>query len=137
MPASDQIQTQLNDINRLIGGLVSSVDHLTTSQKEHQDSSEVGRRRLYEKFEELSSQLNSETRVISGTISGLATRVDSLSSRVDAIEPVMKAVREEGFRREGRKDRTSQLWLWCSTAAGLAGYFIHEASTFFKTPHGP
>jgi hypothetical protein len=133
-------QREWAELNRMVGGLVASVHHLTTVQKEHQESSDEGRRRLYDRFESLANQVNGDLRIVSGTISGIATRVDSLASRITAVEPTAQALKDEDLRRQGGMKRSAQLALWCTSGASLMLGVMHEALAFFRSgtpPHGP
>ena len=120
----------LGDLNRSIGGLEVAITSLQDSVRYHQESSEQGRRRLYEKFEMLDRSVNQEMRVVVGTISALTTRVDGLAARLEVVEPIAEMVRSDKLRKEGAQRLGAFLWSAVIAGAGIVGWMVHELVGF-------
>lgn len=66
---------RLQEIYRTIGGLVASVEHLTSTWQRQDEKAANGRSELYEKFEQ-----------IIATVAALGQRVENLASEVTALK---------------------------------------------------
>lgn len=117
------LQTELNVLNRTVGGLTQAVTTMTDLWRSQETAATAGRSRLNEKVETLSG----EVRDLKGTVT-------NLGEKVTTIEPSVKSFNEEKLRIEGAKK--FGLWLWSAlvAAAGLLGFVIHEV--FNHLPNG-
>lgn len=121
------------DINRTLGGVEAAIKSLQEGVTYHQNRSEEGRRRLYEKFEQLADSLNGDMRVVAGTLSALNNRVDGLAARLETVEPVIMEIKAERLRHEGAAAYTKRQWGWMATGAALIGWVAHEAAPYVNS----
>lgn len=137
-------QQQMAEINRTLGGVEAVVKSLTERIQYHQTSSEEGRRRLYEKFEELAGNVQSDVKALAGSVSSLSIRVDGLAARLEVIEPTITTIREERLMKKGAADHGKRQWGIILAASGFVGWMAHEAGPWISAllgrsppPHGP
>lgn len=118
------IQQQLNELNRLVGGLSTAVTTHTDTWRVMDQAATAGRRRLYERFEAFQKE-------VLGQLGRLSTRVQSLEEKVKVIKPSVDAFNDEQLRVEGEKRLGLRLWAAMMFVAGLLGWAIHEAVTWW------
>lgn len=118
------IQRQLNDLNRLIGGLAATISNHTETWQRQDTAASSGRERLYKRIESLATELRASA-------ANLAARVAALEEKVKVIKPSVDAFNEEKLREEGAK--RFGLWVWSGLllAAGFIGYVVHEALEWY------
>lgn len=139
-------QGEMADVQRSLGAVEAVLKSLQDGVKYHQERSEEGRRRLYEKFEQLGDEVNREMRVVAGTLSAINNRVDGLTARLDFVEPVIMEIKSERLRKEGAVARTKNQWVWITSGAAFVGWIAHEAAPYVNSffgrgggvpPHAP
>lgn len=118
------IQRQLNDLNRLVGGLSASIDAFNENWQRQDAAATSGRERLYKRIESLATELRASA-------ANLAARVAALEQKVKDIKPSVDAFKDEKLRAEGEKRLGLRLWAAMVFVAGLLGWAIHEAVTWW------
>lgn len=135
-------QREMAELQRSIGALTASLNDLKDQTRQHQQSSDDGRRRLYEKMEAVEDSMGQDMRVMTGTLSGLTTRVDRLSMDLEDMKPTVTKVKSEHLKREGARELGKAIWLIAGTVGGamftFLGFLIHEsAMMYLKLPPHP
>ena len=140
MPSS----SEMSSINRALGQVEASIETLTRIVEANQKQADESRRRLYEKVEQAHRTSNQELRVMAGTVSGLATRMDGLAARLDIVDPVIERIEQERLRREGATAQSAKQWAWMMSAAAFMGWVAHTVAPYLNSlfgrgtpPHGP
>lgn len=133
MPAGDQT---FAEINRTLGSLTHAIQTLEIGTRSHHEASEEGRRRLYEKVETLSNNVNSEVRIIVGTMSAITSRLDHVDKRLTAIEPTVELFERDQILREGAAGRGQKAWSWIAWGGAIVGWFAHELGPYISSVLG-
>lgn len=125
------IQRQLNDLNRLVGGLSASIDAFNETWQRQDAAASQGRQRLYERFEKFE-------RYVRDALSGLGARVTNVENTLKGHQTSVDAFNADKLRSEGAQ--RFGLWLWSGLliAAGFVGYVVHELlEWYFHLPPLP
>jgi chromosome segregation ATPase len=122
------LQASVNDLNRIVGGLVSSVTTLTTTWVQQDTVAVEGRRTLHQKIDELKAAISD----ITARLTALSTRVSTMEEQVKDIKPSVEAFRTEKAQNEGAKKLGYKVWFAISTVCGVVGFAISEFIAYLK-----
>lgn len=111
------------DVQRTIGSLEQAVKTLTEQWSKQDSEAAEGRRRLYEKVEELKGQQ-----------SRLATQVERLTEKYGEIAPAVKQFETTRQRAEGAKSLGKLLWFALIAFASGLGYACNALLQYFWPP---
>ena len=121
---------RLHEMNGKIGGLESTVKHLTDTWQRQDEEATAGRRRLHEKFDDLIA-----------SVAGLTFRVDQLTNEVSTIKPTVVTFNNDRHQAIGSKKTIALIWsLIVSAISGLTVIIIEILHQFWPggtPPHHP
>jgi hypothetical protein len=126
---------------RAIGSLEATVKHLTETWKRQDDEATEGRRRLYDKVDELKvevSRLASHTEVdeLKTRVINLAGQVEGLEARVTAIEPRAEEWNNQQQQAIGSKKVMALVWAGMLTFTGaVTAIAIKLLDVFWPPKH--
>ena len=124
---------------RAIGSLEASVKHLTTTWQLQDTEANEGRRRLYDKIEELTvsvAQLasRSDFSQLEAEVTGLSGRVDGLDARVTAAEPSATEWNNHQQQKIGTKKVVAIVWGIMLAGTSVMGGIIVKLFDIFWPP---
>ena len=124
---------------RAIGSLEASVKHLTTTWQRQDTEANEGRRRLYDKIEELTvsvAQLasRSDFSQLEAKVTGLSGRVDGLDARVTAVEPSATEWNNHQQQKIGTKKVVAIVWGIMLAGTSVMGGIIVKLFDIFWPP---
>lgn len=124
---------------RAIGSLEASVKHLTTTWQLQDTEANEGRRRLYDKIEELTvsvAQLasRSDFSQLEAKVTGLSGRVDGLDARVTAVEPSATEWNNHQQQKIGTKKVVAIVWGIMLAGTSVMGGIIVKLFDIFWPP---
>lgn len=120
----------IDEISRAIGSLESSVKNLTeTWQRQDREATE-GRRRLYEKVDELKAQQEELARQQQDLTGKLTKQTEELSE----IKPAIKRFETQRQREEGARSLIKLMWMGIVAFATGLGYVGHELLIYLWPP---
>lgn len=119
-----EIQRQLNDLNRHVGGLTASIEAFNETWQRQDAAASQGRQRLYDRFEKFERYVRDSLASLSARVSSVEKQLNGHQTSVDDFNA--DKLRAEGAQRFG-------LWLWSAllVAAGFIGYVVHEALEWY------
>jgi DNA repair exonuclease SbcCD ATPase subunit len=121
---------RIDGISHAIGSLESSVKTLTdTWQRQDREAAE-GRRRLYDKVEELKAQQEELARQQQDLTGKLAKQTEELAE----IKPAIKRFEAQRQRAEGARSLIKLMWMGIVAFATGLGYVGHELLVYFWPP---
>ena len=119
---------EFHQLTLIVGGLKSSVDHMSQQWHRQEESASAGRKALHEKFEHFREEVGIQ-------ISGLSLRVDravDTLKNLEKLEPAVKKYEAEKEREEGAKKLGAKLVTALTAVAGVIGWGLHELVGYLK-----
>ncbi len=105
----------MNELYRIVGGLQSSVENMTAQWAAQEKVAIEGRRLLHEKFETVREQVNR-----------LVGRVDSVSTKVDKLEPSVATFDQLHQQGVGSKKTIALIWTAIVSVIGGTAIVVVE-----------
>ena len=135
------VDREIYELKGEVGGLKASVDTLLKTWQQQDNQATEGRRRLYDKVDELSETVNQlATRAhvddLENRIIGLSGRVDGLEARVVAVEP--RAAEWNNHQQQKIGSNKVLAFVWAAMLAGtsLFGGVVVKLIDIFWPPKG-
>lgn len=116
---------ELNELNRMVGRLQSSVETLTATWQRQDSEASEGRRRLHAKIDEMKSQQEA-----------MAATVEQQTAEIAELKPAIKRFEAERLREQGARSLAKLIWGGVLAFATGLGYLAHELLIFFWPPKG-
>lgn len=117
------MSNDMNEINRAIGALQSSVETLTRTWSEQDRKATEGRRELYRKVDELKSE-----------VTEAKGRVAKVAEEIAEVKPAIKRFEAQRQREEGVRSTVKLIWGGVVVFATGLGYAGHELLLWFWPP---
>ena len=114
---------EMNEVNRSIGALQSSVEALNRNWAEQYRKATEGRHDLYRKVEELK-----------GEIIRMTGRVDHLTHEVGEIKPTVKGIVADKNQSKGANNIIRIIWGVLVAGIGAVAYVINDWIHLFWPP---
>lgn len=105
----------IHQVSADIGGLKKSVEILTTTWQQQEQSATEGRRQLHSKFDEIKTE-----------VTKLAGRVDEMSRDISEIKPAIDVFKSARERQLGAQWMGKLIWLAFIGIAGAVGAALTE-----------
>ncbi|MET4341923.1 hypothetical protein [Bradyrhizobium sp. RT9a] len=118
-----ELMRQVMDMNRMLGNLAGKVGSLTETWQRQDAEATAGRRRLYEKFEELQ-----------GIVTRLTERVNAIMGDAEDMQTSIKTFDEQHNQNIGSKKATAAIWGALFMLAGSAGAIAIKLLEWFWPP---
>lgn len=114
---------KLHEMNGRISGLESTVNHFKETWERQDEQATEGRRRLYDKFEELAA-----------TVIRMGAKVEQIGTEVAALKPQVVVLDQHHQQGLGSKKVVAAVWAAIFTLAGTAGAAAIKLLELFWPP---
>lgn len=135
-----EIRQQVFSLERAIGGLLSSVQTLTSTWARQDQEAGEGRRRLHEKVDALVvkvTELAVRVQHMSEEVAAMkpsVARADKIGDDVKEIKPSLTAFNEQHQQNLGSRKTLALIWGALFTMAGTAGAIAVKLLELFWPP---
>lgn len=110
---------EIHQVSSEIGGLKASVELMTSTWQQQEQSASEGRRALHAKFDDVRNE-----------VTRLATRVDQMGRDISEIKPAIDTFKSARERQLGAQWMGKLIWLAFIGIAGAVGAAITELIRF-------
>jgi hypothetical protein len=123
-----EVSKNFNELNRIVGGLVSSVTTLTATWAHQDGAATEGRRILHDKLDEAVRSIHD----LANKLTDLTSRVRTMEDQVNIIEPSVEAFKNEKMMKKGAEKLGAKLWFAVCAGSGVLGFSISELVAWWK-----
>jgi uncharacterized protein YlxW (UPF0749 family) len=121
---TDGERDKLHEMNGRLGGVEAAVKHFKETWQHQDEEATEGRRRLYDKLEELIK-----------SVASLTFRVDQLTTEVGAIKPSVTDLTNVRQRDIGSKKMLVAVWSAIVMVIGAVSYSVIELAKLILGKH--